>query len=125
MLMPSPYPGGLDGELAAGQAHPYPNLKGLCREMLGVRNDGSSFPVELAISENLLDEHVTYTVLLRDITERKKVQEHMRGWTIELEQRVAERTQELIHSRTRFRALASDLTLTEQRERQRIAAELP
>ncbi len=124
MLMPSPYPGGLDGELAAGQAHPYPNLKGLCREMLGVRNDGSSFPVELAISENLLDEHVTYTVLLRDITERKKVQEHMRGWTIELEQRVAERTQELIHSRTRLRALASDLTLTEQRERQRIAAEL-
>lgn len=124
MLMPSPYRGGQDSDLAVGQEPTDPSLKGLGREMLGVRNDGSSFPVELAISENLLDEHVTYTVLLRDITERKKVQEHMRGWTIELEQRVAERTQELVHSRTRLRALASDLTLTEQRERQRIAAEL-
>ena len=48
----------------------------------------------------------------------------MRGWTIELEQRVAERTHELLHSRTRLRALASELTLTEQRERQRLASEL-
>ena len=124
LLMPSPYRGGQDSDLAVGQEPTDPSLKGLGREMLGVRHDGSSFPVELAISENLLDEHVTYTVLLRDITERKKVQEHMRGWTIELEQRVAERTRELVHSRTRLRALASELTLTEQRERQRIAAEL-
>ena len=37
---------------------------------------------------------------------------------------MAERTQELLDSRTRLRALASDLTLTEQRERQRLATEL-
>ncbi len=124
MLMPSPYRGGQESDLVVGQELSDPSLRGLGREMLGVRNDGSSFPVELAISENHLDDHVTYTVLLRDITERKKVQEQMRGWTIELEQRVAERTQELLHSRTRLRALASELTLTEQRERQRLATEL-
>ncbi|MBA5861268.1 MAG: hypothetical protein GDA65_00960 [Nitrospira sp. CR1.1] len=39
-------------------------------------------------------------------------------------QRVSERTQELLLSRTRPRAFASDLTLTKQRERQRLAAEL-
>ena len=35
-----------------------------------------------------------------------------------------ERTLELIHSRTRLRSLASELTLTEQRERQRLATDL-
>ena len=37
---------------------------------------------------------------------------------------MAGRTQELLQSRTRLRALVSDLTLTEQRERQRLATEL-
>lgn len=124
MLMPSPYRGGQESDATADHGLDDPRLRGLGREMSGVRKDGSSFPVELAISENHLDDHVTYTLLLRDITERKKVQEQTRQWTIELEQRVAERTQELLNSRTRLRALASELTLTEQRERQRLATEL-
>ncbi|MCE3224916.1 MAG: hypothetical protein K0S58_3096 [Nitrospira sp.] len=124
LLMPSPYRGGQDDDSAAGQDSPELRLAGLCREMLGVRKDGSNFPVELAISENHLDDDVTYTLLLRDVTERKKVHEDTRQWAIELEQRVTERTQELLQSRTRLRALASELTLTEQRERQRLATEL-
>jgi PAS domain S-box-containing protein len=124
MLMPSPYSGDQENDVSVGRQLNDPRLRGLCKEMSGVRRDGSRFPVELAISENNLDDDVTYTLLLRDITERKEAQEQTRQWTIELEQRVAERTHELLHSRTRLRALASDLTLTEQRERQRLATEL-
>ena len=124
MLMPAPYGIGQESEAAIEQQLKDSAITGLVREMLGVRKDGSNFPVELAISENHVDDAVTYTLLLRNITERKKVQEQERQWTIELEQRVSERTQELLLSRTRLRALASELTLTEQRERQRLATEL-
>lgn len=124
LLLPSLY--SVEGAETSGVDQPRDDsgVSGLRREMLGVRMDRSSFPVELAISENHLDDAVTYTLLLRDITERKKVQEQTRQWTVELEQRVSERTEELLLSRTRLRALASDLTLTEQRERQRLATEL-
>jgi signal transduction histidine kinase/ActR/RegA family two-component response regulator len=42
----------------------------------------------------------------------------------QLEEQVQRRTQELVQSEARLRALATELNLTEQRERQRIAAEL-
>jgi len=42
----------------------------------------------------------------------------------ELERRIKERTHELVLSQERLRALASELTLTEQRERRRLAVEL-
>ncbi len=124
MLMPAPYLSSREGHDAMASTADGPPLNRLDREMSGMRKDGSSFPVELSISENHVNGHVTYTLVLRDITERKRAQEQTRRWTNELEQRVAERTQELLHSRTRLRALASDLTLTEQRERQRLAGEL-
>jgi len=71
----------------------------------------------------------------QDITDRKQNEQSRiekeealrraeQRWTLLLEQKVAERTGELNHSRSRLRTLASQLTLVEQRERQRIAGEL-
>ena len=59
-----------------------------------------------------------------DITERKHAEMQRQEWTKELERRVNERTKELVRTHDRLRGLAQDLTLTEQRERQRIAGEL-
>jgi PAS domain S-box-containing protein len=59
-----------------------------------------------------------------DITERKHADIQRQEWTRELERRVNERTKELVRTHDRLRALAQDLTLTEQRERQRIAGEM-
>jgi len=59
-----------------------------------------------------------------DITERKQAEMQRQEWTRELERRVNERTKELVRTHDRLRGLAQDLTLTEQRERQRIAGEL-
>jgi PAS domain S-box-containing protein len=59
-----------------------------------------------------------------DITERKHAEMQRQEWTRELERRVNERTKELVRTHDRLRGLAQDLTLTEQRERQRIAGEL-
>ena len=59
-----------------------------------------------------------------DITDRKLAEEQLQQWTMELERRVDERTQALVRSQARLRALASDLSRTEQQERRRLATEL-
>jgi PAS domain S-box-containing protein len=59
-----------------------------------------------------------------DITERKRAQERLLQWNAELERQVAQRTEELVRSQRRLRALAKELTLAEQRERERLASEL-
>ena len=57
-------------------------------EIFGRRKDGSEFPAEASISQITLDGATTFSVVLRDVTDRKRVE-------TELERRVAERTAEL------------------------------
>jgi PAS domain S-box-containing protein len=59
-----------------------------------------------------------------DVTERKLAEARFRSFAHELETRVAERTGELVHLHERLRALTTDLNLTEQRERKRLATDL-
>lgn len=62
--------------------------------------------------------------ILVDLTEQKRAEREMQNSAAELERRIVERTGELLLSQERLRALASDLTLTEQRERRHLATEL-
>ena len=54
----------------------------------------------------------------------REAQERLQRWNVELEQAVHLKTAELIQSEERLRALTMELNLAEQRERQRLAAEL-
>jgi len=65
---------------------------------------------------------VSVQVLAREAL--RKSEERLREFATQLEQLVGERTQELVQSQTRLRALATELNLAEQRERKRLAAEL-
>jgi len=62
--------------------------------------------------------------VVEDITERKEAEAALLRLTLNLEQRVEERTKALTESQRRLRALTSELNLTEQRERRRLAGEL-
>ncbi|HET9605741.1 MAG TPA: response regulator, partial [Nitrospira sp.] len=60
----------------------------------------------------------------RDVTERRAIHERVCRLAEELEDRVKDRTKELLQSQTLLRQLASELTIAEQRERRRIATDL-
>jgi PAS domain S-box-containing protein len=51
---------------------------GLGREVLGLRKDGSLFPLEIAVSEMWLGRQRYFTGVLRDITARKQAEEALR-----------------------------------------------
>ncbi len=51
---------------------------GLGREVVGVRKDGSSFPLEITVSEMVLGGERYFTGILRDISPRKQAEEALR-----------------------------------------------
>lgn len=79
LLIPSPYrkeqseylPHYLDSEERS--------VVGARREVSGQRKDGTKFPIELAVSEVRLNNGKLFTGIIRDITDRKEMEEELRN----------------------------------------------
>jgi PAS domain S-box-containing protein len=67
---------------------------------------------------------IGFVKLLRDHTERKRLEDQQRQMNELLERRVGERTEELVRQQARLRELALETTNAEQRARDAIAADL-
>ena len=74
ILMPEPYCSQHDQFIENYLKTGTRNIIGIGREVVGKRKDGSTFPLELSISEVNLGEKKLFTGILRDITERKKTE---------------------------------------------------
>ncbi len=78
LLIPELEQGQHMGSLEHYSASEEARANGLGREVLGMRKDGSSFPLEIAVSEMWLGGQRYFTGLLRDITARKQAEEALR-----------------------------------------------
>lgn len=74
-LMPSPYREMHDGYLARYLQTGEKKIIGIGREVVGLRKDGSVFPMELAVAEMRLGERRMFTGMVRNIAERKQAEE--------------------------------------------------
>src|SRR5215471_3616156 len=90
-LMPEPFQSEHDGYLRRYLTTGERRVMGKRREAVGQRRDGSTFPLELAVSEFRSGERRLFTGIVRDITERKQAETKLR-----------ESLQELADSRARF-----------------------
>lgn len=75
LLMPSPYREEHDGYLEHYRSTGERRIIGIGREVTAQRKDGSTFPVELSVTETLVGAQKLFTGLIRDITERKQAEE--------------------------------------------------
>jgi PAS domain S-box-containing protein len=90
MLQPEPYHSRhdeyLSNYLRTGEA----KIIGIGREVTGLRKDGTTFPLELSVSEVIVNKKRIFTGLIRDITERKQAEEELKRFNEELQMQTEE-----------------------------------
>ncbi len=79
------------------------------KEFWALRKSGQRYPVEISLSPLQTEEGLLLISAIRDITERKKADEAIRELNSTLEQRVADRTRELLESNEALRQSNDDL----------------
>ncbi|NVO06496.1 MAG: PAS domain S-box protein [Rhodoferax sp.] len=76
------------------------------RPIIGLRSDGSEFPIESTFSKSMVDGNIQMTAVLRDATAKRKAE------------------QELRDANSQLRQLSNSLTQVREQERARISREL-
>ncbi len=87
VLISPPSLGEQDSALRHDRETESAGMKGIGREAIGCRKDGSTFPVDLAVSE--LD-HCGFTGIIRDISEHKALQKQVLEISVEEQRRIGQ-----------------------------------
>ena len=98
LLMPEPYHSEHDGYLESYNSTGKAQIIGIGREVVGLRKDGTEFPLDLAVSEVKLHNRRIYIGMIRDITDMKDNEAQLEEAAVELECRNAEL--EIAHQQT-------------------------
>ncbi len=77
ILMPAPYREEHDGYMRSYHDTGRRRIIGIGREVTGKRKDGSTFPMDLAVSEVRSDSVHAFTGIVRDISERRRLEKEI------------------------------------------------
>ncbi|WP_291975697.1 MULTISPECIES: PAS domain-containing sensor histidine kinase [unclassified Chelatococcus] len=78
MLMPAPHRAAHDGYLSRYLATGEKRIIGIGRTVEGLRKDGSTFPMELAVGEAVANGRRLFTGFIRDLTSRHRMEQELR-----------------------------------------------
>jgi PAS domain S-box-containing protein len=90
----------------SGPDHALPRTVVPTRNIVGLRADGTVFPIESTFSKSVVDGHLQLTAVLRDATEKHKAEQGLR------------------EANRQLRELSNSLTQVREQERTRISREL-
>jgi PAS domain S-box-containing protein len=77
VLMPSPYHEEHDGYLQSYHETGRRHIIGIGREVVGRRKDGTTFPMDLAVSEIEYKDRVVFMGVIRDISDRRRLEQEI------------------------------------------------
>jgi PAS domain S-box-containing protein len=123
MLMPQKYRERHKKRLKRSVKNGKSKLSGKTRELIGLRKNGEEFPLGLSLSIWKIGAEVYYTGIVRDISRRKKMELDLLDAKNTLENRVGERTRELLQANETLRKEILDHKKTEkilEKERRRL-----
>jgi two-component system, LuxR family, sensor kinase FixL len=84
MLMPEPYRHEHDRYIANYRDTRDPKIIGIGREVIGLRKDGSTFPMDLSVGEARQDGESIFVGIIRDLTSRKRTEAELEQARAEL-----------------------------------------
>jgi len=90
MLMPPPYREEHDDYLRSYHETGRRKIIGIGREVTGKRKDGSTFPMDLAVSEVDLGDRTIFTGIVRDISERRRLEKEILNVSEEERRRIGQ-----------------------------------
>lgn len=86
LLMPQPYRNEHDGYIARYHGSGQKRILDTPRELIAIRKDGSIFPIDLSVTQ--IDNSGCFTGVIRDISERKRMQRHLLDVASEEQRRI-------------------------------------
>ncbi len=91
-------------------ANPQKRIMGEGLDLYGLQQNGTEFSIDISLSFLKTEDSSLISATIRDITERKQVEDEIQKLNEELEDRVNKRTKELQESENRFRSILEDMT---------------
>ncbi|MFZ4262252.1 PAS domain S-box protein [Sphingobacterium sp. HJSM2_6] len=118
MLMPEPDKSRHDGYIHNYESTGNKRIIGIGREVKGLKKCGKTFPFRLAVSEVFYKDRKIFTGFIHDLTKEKQAESELKKHTQELEQKVRERTKDLIKLVSELEKAKADVSVSLEKEKE-------